>query len=587
MLRRYRIELLIFAVFLTLTLLLTYPLVVQMGSAVKDPGDPLLNAWTISWNVEQVVTGNLAGFFDANIFYPHPKTLAYSEFLIPQSIVAAPVLLASGNPILAYNVTFILAIATTAFTTFLLGRLLTNDPYAGFVAGLAFAFNPYLFDHLSHLQVLTAAGIPLAFFFLHKYFKSGSLRHLLLFSLSFVMQALANGYYAVFLTYFAGLFILDRAVHMRWLFKARFWGHMALHAVIAIGLLAPFYYQYVWLRVNAGFVRDNVYAGTMWSFASTSRWNNLYGELTSELIGAEWHLFPGLAVLGLAGLGVLAALHRQGPAETLGSVNSASPAARFAWPIYRVAGWTIVACVFVVAVISATGGIDFTLWLVPISATRIMRPIWIMAAALLVRVGLVAAVGDRVRTGSLALREPQRIYVWMLALAFIVTLGPEGLNRLVYDNAPGFAAVRGLGRIHVVSIFCLAALSAFGIQKLLSRLGARGKMVAARAAYDAFVKKWTTLCPAVARSLEEAGLELLTFYTFPEAMWKALRTTNTLENLNREFRRRTKTQASFGTEDAALTVLFGLVAFGQIQVRRIDGSQALPSFLATKWQHVA
>ena len=70
-------------------------------------------------------------------------------------------------------------------------------------------------------------------------------------------------------------------------------------------------------------------------------------------------------------------------------------------------------------------------------------------------------------------------------------------------------------------------------------------------------------------------------------MWKALRTTNTLENLNREFRRRTKTQASFGTEDAALTVLFGLVAFGQIQLRRIDGYQALPSFLATKWQHVA
>ena len=66
----------------------------------------------------------------------------------------------------------------------------------------------------------------------------------------------------------------------------------------------------------------------------------------------------------------------------------------------------------------------------------------------------------------------------------------------------------------------------------------------------------------MARSLEEAGLALLTFYKFPKAMWKSLRTTNALENLNREFRRRTKTQASFGTEDAALTLLFGLVAFG-------------------------
>ena len=62
----------------------------------------------------------------------------------------------------------------------------------------------------------------------------------------------------------------------------------------------------------------------------------------------------------------------------------------------------------------------------------------------------------------------------------------------------------------------------------------------ARAAYDAFVKQWTTLCAPVARSLEEAGLDLLTFYACPKTMWKALRTTTALENLNREFRRRTQ-----------------------------------------------
>ncbi len=94
--------------------------------------------------------------------------------------------------------------------------------------------------------------------------------------------------------------------------------------------------------------------------------------------------------------------------------------------------------------------------------------------------------------------------------------------------------------------------------------------LAAREAYHAFVTKWTLLCPAVARSLEEAGEQLLTFYAFPKATWRALRTTNTLENLNREFRRRTKTQASFSTEEAAVTLLYGLVAFGQIQLRKID-----------------
>jgi transposase-like protein len=111
--------------------------------------------------------------------------------------------------------------------------------------------------------------------------------------------------------------------------------------------------------------------------------------------------------------------------------------------------------------------------------------------------------------------------------------------------------------------------------------------LAARAAYDAFRKKWTRLCPAVAKSLDEAGLELLTFYDFPPATWKSIRTTNTLENLNREFRRRTKTQASFSTETAALTVLYGLVAFGLIHLRKIDGHRQLPAFVAHAWQNVA
>ena len=60
--------------------------------------------------------------------------------------------------------------------------------------------------------------------------------------------------------------------------------------------------------------------------------------------------------------------------------------------------------------------------------------------------------------------------------------------------------------------------------------------------------------------------------------------TNTVENLNRQFRRRTKTQASFGTEDAALSVLYGLVAFGHVQLRKIDGHHQLPAFLAKAWQ---
>jgi|TARA_B100000315_G_scaffold79084_1_gene72400 transposase-like protein len=109
----------------------------------------------------------------------------------------------------------------------------------------------------------------------------------------------------------------------------------------------------------------------------------------------------------------------------------------------------------------------------------------------------------------------------------------------------------------------------------------------ARSAYRDLRRKWSILVPAVARSLEEAGLQLLTFYEFPKSMWKSLRSTNALENLNREFRRRTKTQGSFSTEAAAVTLLWGLIAFGQIQPRRIVGYKDLPSITAQPDQAAA
>jgi transposase-like protein len=109
----------------------------------------------------------------------------------------------------------------------------------------------------------------------------------------------------------------------------------------------------------------------------------------------------------------------------------------------------------------------------------------------------------------------------------------------------------------------------------------------ARQAREAFLRKWSVLCPAVGRSLEEAGDQLLSFYEFPRPMWKSLRTTNALENLNREFRRRTKTQASFATEGAALRLLYGLVAFGQIRLRKIDGYRELAALMSKTSSHAA
>jgi putative transposase len=90
-----------------------------------------------------------------------------------------------------------------------------------------------------------------------------------------------------------------------------------------------------------------------------------------------------------------------------------------------------------------------------------------------------------------------------------------------------------------------------------------------------FTRKWRLRCPAVVECLEEAGDDLFTFLRFPKLQWKALRTTNALERINEEFRRRTKTQASLPGQDAVLLLLFGLLRTGQVKLRKIDGWQEM------------
>jgi transposase-like protein len=94
-------------------------------------------------------------------------------------------------------------------------------------------------------------------------------------------------------------------------------------------------------------------------------------------------------------------------------------------------------------------------------------------------------------------------------------------------------------------------------------------------AHGRFLKKWRLRCPAVIECLDEAGEDLFTFLRFPPSQWKALRTTNALERINEEFRRRTKTQASLPGQDAVLFLLFGLLRTGQVKLRKMDGWQEM------------
>ena len=91
----------------------------------------------------------------------------------------------------------------------------------------------------------------------------------------------------------------------------------------------------------------------------------------------------------------------------------------------------------------------------------------------------------------------------------------------------------------------------------------------------AFIRKWRLKCKAVADSLEEAGDRLFTFTRLPPSQWKSARTTNAIECLHEEFKRRIKTQTVLPSAETAAMLFWALLAAGQIAMRKVDGWQTL------------
>ena len=98
----------------------------------------------------------------------------------------------------------------------------------------------------------------------------------------------------------------------------------------------------------------------------------------------------------------------------------------------------------------------------------------------------------------------------------------------------------------------------------------------------AFLRKWRLKCKAVADSLEEAGNRLFTFSRLPLSQWKSARTTNAIERLHEEFKRRIKTQTVLPSAETAAMLFWALLASGQITMRKVDGWQTLPQKLSNE-----
>jgi hypothetical protein len=453
--RSWRGVVAVFFVFVALTAVLTFPLSLEPGTrALPLSADTRLFLWTLSWDVHALLKQPLR-LFDANIFHPEPRTLAYSEHLVGSAVLGAPFLLATDNPVLSLNVVVLLSCVLSGAGTFLLARQLGISTAGAFVAGVIFAFAPPRFTRLAQLHLATVQWIPFCLAFVHAYLQGGRRRDLLAAIAFFTLQALTSGHGGLF------LFLALLALGM----------HLALR--LAAVQWFPFCLAFVGACLKDGWRRAlplaiSFFTVRLKSVRTLARSVGLTGVL---LLAVNLpFLVPYFRVQRELGL-----------RRTLGAVYD----------------WVPNAASFLA---SPTHVDQALLSLVPALATEVQGakaymfagwlPLLLVALLLLLRsstegLKLATAAGDppaAEREGPMAVASGRAqasglAFYWLLGgLSLWASLGPPfGLYTVLYKLLPGFDLIRVPSRLAILTLLAVAVLAGAGADRLLERVrpGAR------------------------------------------------------------------------------------------------------------------
>jgi len=377
-----------------LALFSTHPLWRHLTTAVpSDIGDPLLNTWILAWDGHALLT-DPAHLFDANIFFPLKQTLAYSEHLLGTALPMLPILLISGEPVLAYNVAFLASFMLSGFGLYLLALRYTENRLAAFLAGLAFAFAPYRLSLIGHLSLLTAQWLPLALLYLDVFLQPDltsplppctplpisrhrergrgdgreGVRALALFTFFLICQVATSWHLAVFAAFTVALYVLGNWLTRRAAFSWPVLASLGAAALVGVLVMAPLIPPYLKVLPELHKTRpwDTIvaFAATPTDYLAAYPANLLFGQLTAPFrtrtgFVEEHTLFPGLlasvlAVLSLVFFGKKGALRPEAQGRGAhGGAGGAKPVVGICWvilvlsvlltfgPFLRLEGWGV------------------------------------------------------------------------------------------------------------------------------------------------------------------------------------------------------------------------------------------------------
>ena len=195
---RYLADAAVASLFLVLTLVLTYPLLLNMGTRVLGiEGDNIWWLGILGWYSKGYVKGYPAILNDTQEFYPHGVNLIYVSGFSLDALLAIP-LIFLGGVVFAYNVISVLSLSLSGFTAYLMAYDVTRSRFASILGGIVFGFGAFQMVHaLGHFSIFGPFWLPLLALFLNRTLRSPSRTRAFLAGVFFVLASATNGYTGV------------------------------------------------------------------------------------------------------------------------------------------------------------------------------------------------------------------------------------------------------------------------------------------------------------------------------------------------------------------------------------------------------
>jgi hypothetical protein len=292
--------------FIAMTAVMTWPQIIVLGTHSVDHQDIYFNLWRLRW-VAHALSTSPADFFGGNIFYPEPRALTFSDAMVVEGLIAAPLIWAGLPPMLVHNLMLLGAIVASGVGMFVLARELTGSAGAGIAAGVIFSFVPYRFDHYMHMELQWIMWTPWAFWALHRTLATGVMRYGIMTGVFVALQMLSSIYYGLILGTMIGLsavcFLLA-APGKRWRMVKALLAGGTLAAVVCAAYAVP----YLASKAQVGGRSDDeiiTFSARPSSYLVATPDNVLWGRSFSSRGRSERRLFPGALALVLAVIGLL------------------------------------------------------------------------------------------------------------------------------------------------------------------------------------------------------------------------------------------------------------------------------------------